>query len=82
MCIRPLGQRLAQDGLVNALDLDIHLNGGDAVLGARHLKVHIAQEVLQALNIGQHRDLPALLVLDQTHGAARHRLFDGHARVH
>ena len=47
-----LAQRLAQDRAVDALDLDIHLDGGDAVHGAGHLEVHIAQEVFQTLNVG------------------------------
>ena len=68
-----LSQRLAQDGLVDALDLDIHLDGGDALLGARDLEVHVAQEVFQALNIGQHGDLAGLGVLDQAHGARPQR---------
>ena len=42
-------------------------------IGAGHLEVHVAQEVLKALNIGQHDDLAGLRVLDQAHGHAGHR---------
>ena len=42
-------------------------------LGARDLEVHVAQEVFQTLDIGQHGDLAGLCVLNQTHGAARQR---------
>ena len=55
-----LRQRLTQNRLVNALDLDIHLDGGDAVHRARDLEVHVAEEVLKALDIGQHGHLAAV----------------------
>ena len=34
------------------MDLDIHLDCGDAIGRTGYLKVHIAKEVLQALDIG------------------------------
>ena len=33
------------------MDLDIHLDSGDAIGGAGYLKIHIAKEVLEALDI-------------------------------
>ena len=35
------------------LDLDIHLQGGDAILGAGDFEVHVAEMIFQALDIGQ-----------------------------
>ena len=65
-----------------ALDLDIHLDGGDALTGTGHLEVHVAQEVLEALDVGEHGDVAGVHVLDEAHGHAGHHLLDGHARVH
>src|SRR5699024_8367680 len=79
-------QRLRQSGLenvaVNARDLDVHLNGGDAVHGARHLEVHVAQEVFQALDVGEHNHLAGFRVLNQAHGHAGHGGVNRHARIH
>ena len=36
-------QRGGQHFVRKAVDLDVHLGGGDAVLGARHLEVHVAR---------------------------------------
>ena len=33
------------------MNLQVHLNGGDALLCTGNLKVHIAEEILKALNI-------------------------------
>ena len=77
-----LRKRLAEDLLVDTLDLDVHLNGGDAVHRARDLEVHIAEEVLEALDIGQHADLVAVRILNQAHRNAGDRRLDRHARVH
>src|SRR3546814_6855045 len=38
-----LGQRDLHDFLGDALDLDVHLQGGDAVRGAGDLEVHVAR---------------------------------------
>ena len=80
--IQRLRQRLTQNRLVNALDLDIHLDGGDAVHRARNLEIHVAEEVLKALNIGQHGHLVAVGILNQTHGHTGDRRLDRHARIH
>ena len=34
-----------------AIVLQVHLNGGDALLGAGYLEVHLAVEVLHALDV-------------------------------
>ena len=71
---------LGNDVVGQTVDLDIHLDGGDALAGAAYLKVHIAVEVLHALNV-QHGH-PAITLGDQTAGDARHRRLDGHTGVH
>ena len=40
------GQRHLHDFLGDALDLDVHLQRGDAVVGTGHLEVHVAEVVL------------------------------------
>ena len=59
-----LRQRGFQNRAVNARNLDIHLDGGDAVHGTSDLEVHVAQEVFQALNVGQDSHLAGLHVLN------------------
>ena len=44
----------------DALDLDVHLDGGDAVNGTRDLEVHIAEEVFQPLDVGKGRGIRPL----------------------
>ncbi len=68
------------DFLGNALDLDVHLQRGDAVGGTGHLEVHIAQMIFVTQDVGQHGK--AVFFLDQTHGDTRHVGFHGHASVH
>ena len=75
-------QRGGQHLVGESVHLDVHLRGGDAVLGARHLEVHVAQVVFIAQNVRQHGPLAGLGVGDQTHGDARHGFLDLHAGVH
>ncbi len=49
--------------------------------GAGHLEVHVAEEVLDALNIGEDDGLVALL-LNKAHGDTGHGALDGHAGIH
>ena len=35
------------------MDLDVHLNCGDTLMGSAHLEIHVAEEVFKALDIGQ-----------------------------
>ena len=48
-----LFHRLAHDFDRDALHLDVHLHGGDAVDGAGNLEVHLAESVFEALDIRQ-----------------------------
>jgi hypothetical protein len=48
-----LGERLLEDLRERALDLDVHLDGGDALGGAADLEVHVAEVVLVAEDVGE-----------------------------
>ena len=75
-----LHECLAQDLGREAGGLVVHLHGGDALGGARHLEVHIAEEVLETLDVGEDDGLA--LLLDEAHGNAGDRALDGHAGIH
>ncbi|OQA06589.1 MAG: hypothetical protein BWY66_01788 [bacterium ADurb.Bin374] len=76
--------RLRERGLHDlegdAVDLDVHLQGGDARGGAGDLEVHIAEVILVAEDVGQ--DFEVVAFLDQAHGDARHRGLDRNAGIH
>ena len=71
---------LGDDVVGQAVDLDVHLDGGDALAGAADLEVHVAVEVLDALNV-QHGH-PAVALGDEAAGDAGDRSLDGHTGVH
>jgi hypothetical protein len=73
-------QCLLHDLFGDAFDLDVHLQGGDALSGTGDLEVHVAQVIFVTQDVGQ--DDEALAFLDQTHGDTRHRRLDRHAGVH
>ena len=75
-----LGQGLGQDLVAQALDLDVHLQGRDPLAGAGDLEVHVAQVIFQALDVAQ--DGVPVVLGDQAHGDARHRVLDRHASIH
>jgi hypothetical protein len=62
-------ETVADDRLVDALDLDVHLQGGDAVPRAGHLEVHVTDRVLLAEDVGQDHE-PAVRLADQAHRRA------------
>ena len=76
-----LFQRLCQNLPRQPFDFDIHLQRGDTHPRAGHLEVHVAHRIFEALDVGQHGDLP-ILAGDQAHGDAADRRLDGHARIH
>ena len=75
-----LCQRDLHDLLGDAGDLDVHLKAGDALRRARHLEVHVAQMILVAQDVAEHREV--LAFQDQAHRDAADRALDRHARVH
>ena len=68
-CPLRLLERVAHDLLRDAGDLDVHLQGGDARLGAGDLEVHVTEVILGALDVGQ--DDVVVALLDEAHRDAR-----------
>ncbi|CUT16300.1 hypothetical protein BF49_7380 [Bradyrhizobium sp.] len=75
-----LAERDLHDLLGDALDLDVHLERGDALLGTGDLEVHVAEMVLVTENVRENRE--ALVFEDQAHRDARGRPLQRHAGVH
>ena len=66
------GDSLLDDRSGQAVDLDIHLDGGDTLLGTSHLEVHVAEEIFQTLDIGQNNVIVVGLAGHQTAGDTGH----------
>ena len=75
-----LAERHLHDLLGDAGDLDVHLQRGDAAIGAGDLEVHVAEMVLVAEDVGQHGE--ALVLENEAHGDAGGRPPQRHAGVH
>ena len=75
-----LAHGLAHDFGGQAGDLDVHLHGGHAFGGAGDLEVHVAEEVLDALDVGE--DDHVVSLLDEAHGHTGDGRGDRHAGVH
>ena len=75
-------KRFAHDLRRDAFDLDVHLNGGDTLGGARDLEVHIAEGVFHALDIAQDRVSIGLSFGDESHGDAGDGRRDRNSGVH
>ena len=65
-----------------ALNLYIHLDSSNSVSGSRDLKVHIAKEIFQTLNIRKNGNFTAVDILYKTHRNACNRRFDRNACIH
>lgn len=63
------------------VDLEVHLDRGDALVSARDLEIHVAVEVLETLNVDHCRPC-AVLGGDQTAGNSGNRRGDRHTCVH
>ncbi len=77
-----LVERLRHDLGVDPRDLDVHLQGGDALRGAGDLEVHVAVVILGARDVREDGVLAGLLVHDEPHRDAGDGCLDRHARVH
>ena len=64
----------------DALDLDIHLQCGDALFSSGDLEVHIAEVIFSTLDIGQ--DHIVFAFLDEAHGDTCDRGLDRHTGIH
>ena len=77
---RPCLTRERTHPLADAVDLEVQLDAGDAVLRAGHLEIHVAVVVLIADDIGQQG--PAIRFLDQADRNAGNRVADWHSGGH
>ncbi len=68
------------DFFSDALDLDIHLQRGNAICRTSNLEIHVAQMILIAQNVGQHGKLAA--ILDQSHRNTGNMRFHGNTSIH
>src|SRR5690606_27522470 len=75
-----LSERGPNDLFADALDLQVELNAGDAVLRTGDLEVHVAVVVFITDDVGQQGEL--VCFFDQPHRDAGNRVADGHARGH
>ena len=75
-------QSFGQHLVAEAVDLDVHLAGGDTVAGTRDLEVHVAEVVLVAEDVGKDGVFAGLAIADHTHSHASDRLAHRHASVH
>ena len=64
------------------MDLDIHLDCSDSVVGTSYLKVHVAEEVFETLDIGQYQIIIIGLACYQTAGDTCNRFFDRYTGSH
>ena len=75
-----LGQCNLHYFLGDTLDLDVHLQRVDTVLGACNLEVHVAQVIFIAQNVGQYRK--TVSILDQAHRDTSDVILHRHAGIH
>src|SRR5437867_1104299 len=75
-----LAEGLLHDRLADAIDLDVHLQGGDPVARSRHLEIHVAVMVFHTGDVGQ--DDVVVALLDEPHGRSGHRGAQRHTGVH
>ncbi len=75
-----LAERDAHDLFIDAGDLDVHLQRGDALFRAGDLEIHVAEMILVAENVGEHGI--ALAFEDEAHGDAGGRPLHRHAGIH
>ena len=75
-----LGERDAHDLFGDAGDLDVHLQRSYAAFGAGNLKIHVAEMILVAENVGEHRE--TLVLENESHRDARRGPLERHAGVH
>ena len=64
------------------MNLDIHLDCSDTLMSTCYLKVHIAKEVLNALNICDFDEIIIVFARYQTYGNTCNGTFDGNTCRH
>ena len=81
-CLFRTGNRALDDLSRKTVDLDIHLNRGNAVMRAGYLEVHVAEEVFEALNIGQKHKIVIRFACNKSAGNSGNHLLDRDAGIH
>ena len=75
-----LSECLGHDLTADRVDLGVHLERGDAVLGSCDLEVHVAEVILVAQDVGE--DCEVIAFLDQAHRDSSHWSLEGHTSIH
>ena len=75
-----LCQSLGEDILVDTVNLNIHLDSSNTFFGTCNLEVHIAQSILQTLDISQNSEVFA--ILNKAHSNAGNRSLNRNACIH
>ncbi len=82
--MKPCFTRLLKCGihnlLGNALNLDIHLQGGDPCFRTRDFEVHVAQVVFITENVGQHCE--SIVLEHEPHSHSGHRRLQRDTSIH
>ena len=81
-CLFGLCNSLFNDRTGQTMDLDIHLDRCDTIMCTCHLEIHIAEEILQTLDIGQNDIIIIGLAGYQTTGDTCYRFFDRYTCCH
>ncbi len=74
--------RAFYDRSCQTVNLNIHLNRCDSVVCTRYLKVHIAKEIFQTLNIREQYEIIIRIACHKTAGNTRYHLFNRHTCRH
>jgi hypothetical protein len=75
-------QRDSQNFEVEPFNFEIHLQGSDAMSAACDFEIHVAEVILDALDIGQYHVFPGFLILNQAHRNAGNGGINGDTGVH
>ncbi len=76
------GDGFLDDRTSQTMNLNVHLDGSDTLVCTGYLKVHIAKEVFQALDIGQYDIIVICISGHQTTGNTCYRTGNGHTCCH
>ena len=64
------------------MDFDIHLDRRDAVMRAGHLEIHVAEEVLEALDVGQQDEIIVRVAGHEAAADTGNLLLDRNTGIH
>ena len=64
------------------MNLNIHLDGSNTILGSAHLKIHIAKEIFQALDVCKHQIIVIRIPGHKTAGNTSHHFLNRHTGSH